>query len=78
MGMVAAVDWFVSHTEESMQGDYQKRVDLIANAVKGITIRAVSDCRAFGSYQICSVEARSHLRMTEYTKLLDTGLRLIR
>jgi L-seryl-tRNA(Ser) seleniumtransferase len=36
VGMVAAVDWVLSHTEESMQGDYQKRVDLIANAVKDI------------------------------------------
>src|SRR6202167_2926870 len=36
VGMVAAVDWVLSHTEESMQGDYQKRVDLIARAVKGI------------------------------------------
>jgi len=36
VGMVAAVDWVLSHTEESMQGDYQKRVDLIAEAVKGI------------------------------------------
>ena len=36
VGMVAAVDWVLSHTEESMQGDYQKRVDLIAAAVKGI------------------------------------------
>jgi L-seryl-tRNA(Ser) seleniumtransferase len=34
--MVAAVDWVLSQTEESMQGDYQKRVDLIASAVKGI------------------------------------------
>lgn len=34
--MVAAVDWVLSHTEESMQGDYQKRVDLIAAAMKGI------------------------------------------
>jgi L-seryl-tRNA(Ser) seleniumtransferase len=33
---VAAVDWVLSHTEESMQGDYQSRVDVIANAVKGI------------------------------------------
>ena len=30
VGMVAAVDWVLSHTEESMQGDYQKRADLIA------------------------------------------------
>jgi L-seryl-tRNA(Ser) seleniumtransferase len=36
VGMVAAVDWVLTHTEESMQGDYQKRVDLIASAVKGI------------------------------------------
>ena len=36
VGMVAAVDWVLSQTEESMQGDYQKRVDLIAISVKGI------------------------------------------
>jgi L-seryl-tRNA(Ser) seleniumtransferase len=36
VGMVAAVDWVLSHTEESMQGDYQKRADLISAAVKGI------------------------------------------
>jgi L-seryl-tRNA(Ser) seleniumtransferase len=36
VGMVAAVDWVLSHTEESMQGDYQKRVDLIVVAMKGI------------------------------------------
>src|SRR6202167_2543750 len=36
VGMVAAVDWVLSHTEESMQGDYQKRADLIAHAVKGV------------------------------------------
>lgn len=36
VGMVAAVDWVLSHTEESMQGDYQKRADLIADAMKGI------------------------------------------
>jgi L-seryl-tRNA(Ser) seleniumtransferase len=36
VGMVAAVDWVLSHTEESMQGDYQKRADVIAAAVKGI------------------------------------------
>jgi L-seryl-tRNA(Ser) seleniumtransferase len=36
VGMVAAVDWVLSHTEESMQGDNQKRADLIANAVKAI------------------------------------------
>src|SRR5271156_4788032 len=36
VGMVAAVDWVLSHTEESMQGDYQSRVDVIAKTVKGI------------------------------------------
>lgn len=36
VGMVAAVDWVLSHTEEQMQGDYQKRADLIAGMVKGI------------------------------------------
>jgi L-seryl-tRNA(Ser) seleniumtransferase len=36
VGMVAAVDWVLSHTEESMQGDYQQRADVIALAVKGI------------------------------------------
>jgi L-seryl-tRNA(Ser) seleniumtransferase len=36
VGMVAAVDWVLSHTEESMQGDYRKRADLIALAVRGI------------------------------------------
>jgi L-seryl-tRNA(Ser) seleniumtransferase len=36
VGMVAAVDWVLSHTEESMQGDYQRRADLVARAVKGI------------------------------------------
>jgi len=36
VGMVAAVDWVLSHTEESMQGDYRKRADLIAAAVKGL------------------------------------------
>ena len=36
VGMVAAVDWVLSHTEGSMQSDYQSRVDVIAKAVKGI------------------------------------------
>ncbi|GAC1416076.1 MAG: aminotransferase class V-fold PLP-dependent enzyme [Acidobacteriaceae bacterium] len=36
VGMVAAVDWVLSHTEESMQGDYQRRADLIAQMVKGV------------------------------------------
>lgn len=36
VGMVAAVDWVLSHTEESMQGDYQRRADLIARTVGGI------------------------------------------
>ena len=36
VGMVAAIDWVLSHTEESMQGDYRKRADLIAAAVHGL------------------------------------------
>src|SRR6185436_988699 len=36
VGMVAAVDWVLSQTEVTMQGDYQKRTALIASAVKGI------------------------------------------
>jgi L-seryl-tRNA(Ser) seleniumtransferase len=36
VGMVAAVDWVLGHSEEQMQGEYQKRVDLIARTVKGI------------------------------------------
>lgn len=36
VGMVAAVDWVLSHTEESMQGGYQALADTIAEAVKGI------------------------------------------
>jgi L-seryl-tRNA(Ser) seleniumtransferase len=36
IGMVAAVDWVLWHSEESMQGDYQSRVDVIAKAVRGI------------------------------------------
>ena len=36
VGMVAAIDWVLSHTEESMQGDYQKRADLIASMVKKV------------------------------------------
>jgi L-seryl-tRNA(Ser) seleniumtransferase len=30
------VDWVLSHTEESMQGDYRKRAELIATALRGI------------------------------------------
>ena len=36
VGMVAAVDWVLSHTEESMQGDSQRRVDLIAERLQGL------------------------------------------
>jgi len=36
VGMVAAIDWVLTHTEESMQGDYQKRADLIADMVKKV------------------------------------------
>jgi len=37
VGMVAAVDWVLSHTEESMQSDYRKRAETIAQAVQGIS-----------------------------------------
>ena len=36
VGMVAAIDWVLSHTEEQMQGDYAKRANLIAGMVNGI------------------------------------------
>jgi L-seryl-tRNA(Ser) seleniumtransferase len=36
VGMVAAVDWVLSQSEEQMQGEYQKRADLIAKAVKDL------------------------------------------
>ncbi len=36
VGMVAAIDWVLSHTEESMQADYQARADRIASLVQGI------------------------------------------
>ncbi|MFN2975963.1 selenocysteine synthase [Terriglobus aquaticus] len=36
VGMVAAVDWVLSHTEEQMQGNYQERADLIASTLRGL------------------------------------------
>lgn len=36
VGMVAAVDWVLSHTEEQMQGNYQQRADLIASKLRGL------------------------------------------
>jgi L-seryl-tRNA(Ser) seleniumtransferase len=36
VGMVAAVDWVLSHTEETMQGDNQRLAETIASAVKGV------------------------------------------
>ncbi len=36
VGMVAAVDWFLSQTEEGMQAEFRKRADLIAAAVKDL------------------------------------------
>ncbi len=36
VGMVAAVDWVLFHTEEQMQGDYRNRADRIAGMVRGI------------------------------------------
>jgi len=36
VGMVAALDWLLSHSEEEIQGDYQKRVDRIVSIVKDV------------------------------------------
>ena len=36
VGMVAAVDWVLSHTEETMQGDNQRLAETIAGAVRGV------------------------------------------
>jgi L-seryl-tRNA(Ser) seleniumtransferase len=36
IGMVAAVDWFLSQDEEAMQARFQKRAERIAELVKGI------------------------------------------
>ena len=36
VGMVAAVDWVLSHTEEQMQGNYQQRADTIAAMLHGL------------------------------------------
>jgi len=36
VGMVAAVDWVLSQTDEAMQQGYQRRADLIARSVSGI------------------------------------------
>ena len=34
VGMVAAVDWFLSQSEEAMQGEFRRRAELIAGHVK--------------------------------------------
>ena len=36
VGMVAAVDWFVNQSEETMQGEFRRRAELIAGVVKEI------------------------------------------
>src|SRR5271165_2819503 len=36
VGMVAAVDWFLSQTDEGMQTEFRKRADLIAATVKDL------------------------------------------
>jgi L-seryl-tRNA(Ser) seleniumtransferase len=36
VGMVAAVDWFLSQTDESMQTEFRKRADLIAATLKSL------------------------------------------
>ncbi len=36
VGMVAAVDWFIGQSEESMQAEFQRRADRIAAHLKGV------------------------------------------
>jgi L-seryl-tRNA(Ser) seleniumtransferase len=36
VGMVAAVDWFLSQTDEGMQAEFRKRADLIAATLKSL------------------------------------------
>lgn len=36
VGMVAAVDWFLSQTDEEMEKEFQRRADVIAGALKNI------------------------------------------
>jgi len=36
VGLVAAVDWFLSQTDESLEAEFQKRADLIAARVKAL------------------------------------------
>jgi L-seryl-tRNA(Ser) seleniumtransferase len=36
VGMVAAVDWFLSQTDEGLQSEFQARADRIASHLKGI------------------------------------------
>lgn len=36
VGMVAAVDWFLSQTDEGMEAEFQRRADRIASHLKGI------------------------------------------
>lgn len=36
VGMVAAVDWFLSQTDEGMQAEFRKRADLIAATLKDL------------------------------------------
>ena len=36
IGLVAAVDWFVSQDDEAMQAEFRKRAERIADHLKGI------------------------------------------
>lgn len=36
VGLVAAVDWFLSQNDAAMEGEYQKRADLIASKLKAL------------------------------------------
>ena len=43
IGLVAAVDWFLSQDEEAMQAEFQKRAERIADHLKGIPTRGDQD-----------------------------------
>ena len=48
VGMVAAVDWFLSQTDDGMQAEFQRRADRIAEHLKDIPTAAVEDLHSTG------------------------------
>lgn len=44
VGMVAAVDWYLSQTDEGMEKEFRERADVIANELKGIP---TVECKVF-------------------------------